>query len=461
MSHHFFAPRALLPDGWANHVLMEVEDGVFTRLQPDTHLSHIVDTHFDQPVTVLSGPVLPTVANLHSHAFQRLMAGMAEVAIQPQDSFWSWREAMYRLVANVSDGDLEVIASWLYIELLKGGYSQVAEFHYLHHPSLGPSRESGTRMGECLIKAADQIGIGLTLLPALYQYGGFAEQPPSREQQRFIQSTSEYLVQYQQYQLQLQGHLLHRLGICFHSLRAVSLDAIDQVLTQLHSNQPIHIHIAEQQKEVDDCLNWCGKRPVELLLERFPINSCWSLIHATHLTSQEVSDLACSGAVVGVCPTTEANLGDGIFPATEFEQAGGLWGVGSDSHVSTSLQEELRWFEYGQRLQQQKRNRLWSLAEPRVGDHLLQRALAGGNRACGVQLGLSVGSRADFMVWDERQPFVRCSRSEDLLNRWLFAMNDSPIRDVYVAGKCRIQDGRHQLEEEIKLQFGELVGRFF
>ncbi|AJQ95225.1 formimidoylglutamate deiminase [Gynuella sunshinyii] len=460
MSHQFFAPRALLPNGWANHVLMKVEDGVFTHLQPDTHLSHLVDTHFDGSVTVLAGPVLPTVANLHSHAFQRLMAGMAEVAIQPQDSFWSWRDAMYRLVAEVSVDDLETIASWLYIELLKGGYSQVAEFHYLHH-LIGSLRRSGTEMGESLIRAADQVGIGLTLLPALYQYGGFAEQSPSRGQRRFIQSTSEYMAQYQQYQLLLQGHSLHRLGICFHSLRAVSLTAIDQVLAQLHSDEPIHIHIAEQQKEVDDCLNWSGKRPVELLLERFAVNSCWSLIHATHLTSKEMNDLACSGAVAGICPTTEANLGDGIFPATEFEQAGGLWGVGSDSHVSTSLQEELRWFEYGQRLQQQRRNRLWSPSEPRVGDHLLQMALAGGNRACGVQLGLSIGGRADFMVWDEQQPFVRYSRSEDLLNRWLFAMNVSPIRDVYVAGECQIQEGRHRLEDEINLQFGELLRRFF
>ena len=453
MSQPFFAPLALLSNGWATNVTMEVEQGVFTRVQPNSQ----------QPknAVTLNGPVLPTVANLHSHAFQRVMAGVAEIASNPQDSFWSWRETMYRIVSSLTTEDLEIIASKLYIELLKGGYSQVGEFHYVHHQPDGKPYQQVTQLGENLIRAADKTGIGITLLPALYQYSGFGKQPSSEGQRRFIQSTEAYIEQHQQYRERLNDQPKHQLGICFHSLRATSFHAINTVLSQLHQNQPIHIHIAEQQKEVDDCIQWSGKRPVELLLEQCSVDQHWTLIHATHLNLQETTGLANSGAAVGICTTTEANLGDGIFPATEFEQAGGIWGVGSDSHVSTSLQEELRWFEYGQRLQQQKRNRLYGKNEPRVGNHLFHMALQGGNRACGVQLGLEVGNRADFMVWNDQLPFVRYSQPEDLINRWLFGLSESPIHDVYVAGEQFIRRSQHVMETEIDLLFGNLLQRIF
>ncbi|TPE53359.1 formimidoylglutamate deiminase [Maribrevibacterium harenarium] len=454
----YFAPLAYLEQGWAHNVMLTVDQGTFIEITPNADV-----TTAD---TVLDGPVLPTVANLHSHAFQRLMAGMAEIATNPEDSFWSWRDVMYQTATELSPDELEIIASKLYIELLKGGFSHVAEFHYLHNQPDGTPYTNVTELGEAIFRAGQKIGMGVTLLPALYQYSGFGQQTPNSGQGRFIQSTQNYIEQFRAYERKVQGYPLHQMGLCFHSLRATDFDAIHTVIGELHQNQPIHIHIAEQTKEVDDCLTFSQKRPVQWLLDECKINKHWALIHATHLSPEEVQGIANAGATVGICTTTEANLGDGLFPAVAFEQAGGIWGVGSDSHVSTSLQEELRWFEYGQRLKERKRNCLYnhdpnSPSQQRIGDHLFNQALKGGSQACGVKLGLAVGCRADFMVWDEAEPFIHGSKPQDLLNRWLFGLNNNPIKDVFVAGECVINTGAHTNEHEVDLAFAEVVKKYF
>ncbi|WCN10727.1 formimidoylglutamate deiminase [Marinomonas mediterranea] len=456
----FFAKRAYVSLSntndvyqWKNDVAFTVEQGKITAIE--------VDVEKNDSMKVLEGPVLPTASNLHSHAFQRLMAGMAEVALNPEDSFWSWRDVMYKTVSTLLPEEMEVIASKLYIELLKGGFTQVGEFHYVHNVPEGGAYPESTCLGEAILRAGDRTKMGVTLLPALYQYAGFGELPPNDGQVRFVQSTDAYIDQYRAYQHLIKDSDRHRLGICFHSLRATNFNAMKQVLGTLDGGQPIHIHIAEQTKEVEDCLDYSGRRPVEWLLSEFDVNAQWCLIHATHLNETEVEGIANSGASVGICTTTEANLGDGFFPATEYEAAGGVWGVGSDSHVSTSLQEELRWLEYGQRLQHQKRNRLYGESQPYIGDHLFAMSKRGGDQACGVQTGLSIGARADFMVWSTAEPFVSASQSKDLLNRWLFGLSSNVIKDVYVAGECVIDNYQHELDGRINDAFNEIVARRF
>ncbi|SIO96037.1 formimidoylglutamate deiminase [Vibrio spartinae] len=451
-STFIFAKQAWLPTGWQHNVLFEIVDGNFAQITTDT-------TPPDG-VRRLQGPVLPTLANVHSHAFQRVMAGMAEVSFNPNDSFWSWRDLMYKIVRRLSPQQVHVIATQLYIDMLKAGYTQVGEFHYLHHDTAGKPYRDPAEMAHQLLNAADRTGIGMTLLPALYSYAGFGAQPPHQGQARFIHSSDSYLQLHHQLAGELAGTHAdnrHRLGICFHSLRAVSQHQIQAVLTELDHGQPIHIHIAEQQKEVSDCLNWSQQRPVEWLHNHVGLDERWCLIHATHLNRDEIQMIADSGAVAGLCPSTEANLGDGIFPGVAFTQAGGQWSIGSDSHVCLSATEELRLLEYSQRLRDQQRNRLYSQSQNHVGDHLYTQALAGGNQACGIQLGLAVGCRADFMVLDATHPLLMSSQTPDLINRWLFACHENLIKDVFVAGKQCIQDGHHDLEDNSRGQFAHVI----
>ena len=454
---HYFAERALLPSGWASNVRLSVQQGRFTHIHPDSTLA--------EGDILLNGPVLPTIGNLHSHAFQRIMAGAAEVSLNPNDSFWSWRDLMYKVVQKLSPEDAQVIATQLYIDMLKAGYSQVAEFHYLHHAPGGQAYSQVEEMALQLMQAAQNSGIGLTLLPVLYSYAGFGGQIPSAGQARFINNADEYLALHQASSEALRqlnkrdtNHQhKHQMGICFHSLRAVSQPQIDTVLSQLDSALPIHIHIAEQQKEVNDCKTWSGQRPVQWLNDNIGLDARWCLVHATHLDQKEITAIANSQAVVGLCPTTEANLGDGIFPGVDFSAQNGRWGIGSDSHVSLSLVEELRTLEYSQRFRDQQRNRLHNAGQNHVGDHLLTQALAGGNQACGVELGLAPGHRADFMQLDPENPFMAASAPQDLLNRWLFACNENLIKDVFVCGQQVIKDFHHPLEESSRQAFTQVI----
>ena len=444
----FFAPRALLADGWHEDVLITTDaSGQIAELTPNSTPGS---------ATRLAGPVIPAIANLHSHAFQRAMAGLAEVAGDPQDSFWTWRDLMYRMVQRLSPEQVGDIATHLYIDMLKGGYSQVAEFHYLHHDAQGkPYADDAMLLN--LIAAAETAGIGQTLLPVLYSFSGFGSQPASDGQRRFIQQTEAYLQQQQRVAQWSANKPLLNHGICFHSLRAVSEAQMREVLAAGAADVPVHIHVAEQEKEVNDSLAWSGERPVAWLYNRFEVDQRWCLIHATHLDDSEIQRMAASGAIAGLCPTTEANLGDGIFPAVEYIAQGGRWGIGSDSHVSLSAQEELRWLEYGQRLRDRRRNRITLPHQPSVGDLLWQQAAQGGAQACAINTGeLAVGKRADWLVL-ENDAFLSSVSSASLLNRWLFGGTQSQIRDVFVAGNQVISEGHHPAEEAAAARFAQAM----
>lgn len=449
----YFASRALLPTGWAHNVRLEVDaHGQLAQVTPNADSDGCLRLH---------GDVVPGMPNLHSHAFQRAMAGLAEVAGNPQDSFWTWRDLMYRLVQRLTPEQVGVIARQLYIEMLKGGYTQVAEFHYLHHTPEGKAYADRGEMTGRLSEAALQAGIGMTLLPVLYSYAGFGAQPAQAGQRRFIQSAESYLEQQQVIARQLAGQPLQNQGLCFHSLRAVELGQMQQILAASDQTLPVHIHIAEQQKEVNDCLAWSGQRPVAWLYEHLPVDSRWCLVHATHLDREELEQLARSKAVAGLCPTTEANLGDGIFPGDSYLHHQGRWGIGSDSHVSLNVVEELRWFEYGQRLRDQRRNRLTTPEQPAVADVLYQQALRGGAQACGTAIGkLAVGYRADWLVLDGDDPYLASAPDASILNRWLFAGGKEQIRDVFVAGQQVIEQGRHALQQQSSAEFLQVLKTF-
>ncbi|QHC99124.1 formimidoylglutamate deiminase [Pseudomonas sp. S04] len=446
----FFAERALLPNGWANNVRLEVgADGLLTHIQADASA---------QGAEQLSGPLLPGMPNLHSHAFQRAMAGLAEVAGNPNDSFWTWRDLMYRLVGKISPDQLGVIARQLYIEMLKCGYTSVAEFHYVHHDHNGQAYADPAELSLQISQAASAAGIGLTLLPVLYSHSGFGGQAPNDGQRRFINSTQNYLDLQARLQPIVAQQPAQRLGLCFHSLRAVTPQQISDVLAASDQQCPVHIHIAEQQKEVDDCLAWSGRRPLQWLYENTEVDQRWCLVHATHANPEEVSLMAKSRAIAGLCLTTEANLGDGIFPAVDFLAQGGRMGIGSDSHVSLSVVEELRWLEYGQRLRDQRRNRLYGAEQPMVGRTLYDAALDGGAQALGQPIGaLEVGKRADWLVLDGNDPYLATASGDAILNRWLFAGGDRQVRDVLVNGKWVVRDGHHAGEEESNRAFTQVL----
>lgn len=444
----FFVSRALLGDGWAEQVRIEVDaQGMIVSVTPNAAAGD---------ATRLQGALIPAMANLHSHAFQRAMAGLTDMAGDPQDSFWTWREQMYRLVARLTPEQVGVIARQLYITMLKGGYTQVAEFHYLHHAP-GGQPYAADEMLHHLLAAATESGIGQTLLPVLYAHAGFGGQPPAAGQRRFIQDTEGYLRQLARLEQIVRGAPLINHGVCFHSLRAVSEPQMREVLAATDASLSVHLHIAEQQREVEECLAWSGQRPVEWLMDRFAVDGRWCLIHATHLSESEITRLARSQAVAGLCPTTEANLGDGIFPATAYLHQQGRWGIGSDSHVSLSVLEELRWLEYAQRLRDQRRNRLHTADNPFVGTVLYTQAAAGGAQACGIAAGtIAPGQRADWLLLADNAWLGEC-QSEHLLNRWIFAGEKQDIRAVYVAGQPVVVEGRHPLEEQADAAFRQVI----
>lgn len=446
----FFATRALLPGGWANDVRLEVDaQGTLRGIEADAAR---------QGADLLRGPVVPGMPNLHSHAFQRAMAGLAEIAGNAHDSFWTWRDLMYRIAGRISPEQLGVVARQLYIETLKGGYTSVAEFHYLHHDPAGRPYADPAELALQISQAAEYAGIGLTLLPVLYSHSGFGGQPPGSGQQRFIHTAESYLRLCDRLQSALAGQPIQRTGLCFHSLRAVTPLQIQEVLAASDQRCPVHIHIAEQQQEVDDCLNWSASRPVQWLYDNALVDERWCLVHATHVEANELRTMARSGAVAGLCPTTEANLGDGTFPALNYMAEGGCWGIGSDSHVSVSVVEELRWLEYGQRLRDQRRNRLHRNDQPVVGRTLFDAALAGGAQALGQPVGgLAVGRRADWLVLDGDDPYLSTATGDGILNRWLFAGTDRQIQDVMVNGRWVVRNGRHAEEEQTRQAFAQVL----
>ena len=384
---------------------------------------------------------LPGVANLHSHAFQRAMAGLAERQTHPNDSFWTWRETMYRMAARFDPDLLHAVASQLYVEMLEAGYTTVCEFHYLHHAPDGGAYAVPTAMSDALIAAARDTGIRLVLLPVLYMTGGFDGRPLGERQRRFGHDVEGYLRLFESLRARQDGML--RVGCALHSLRAVPPEAMSAVLAALPADARIHIHIAEQVGEVQDCLAVRDLRPVEWLLRHAEVDARWTLVHATHLNDWEVTGIARSGATVAICPTTEANLGDGLFPLRDYLDAGGAWGVGSDSHISVSPVEELRWLEYGQRLATRHRNIAASAESPSVGTTLLGGALASASNATGVE------GAGDTLVLDGMAPILAGADRGDVVDRWIFSGNRPIVREVHVAGERLVAAGRHRDRDAI------------
>jgi formimidoylglutamate deiminase len=451
----YFAETALLPSGWAARVRFDVNAaGDLTAVTPEAA---------PDGATRLHGVAVPGMPDLHSHAFQRAMAGLGERVGPGGDSFWSWRDVMYRFLAKLTPDDIEAIAAQLYVELLKHGYTAVAEFHYLHNDPTGGAYETRAELAERILAAAGATGIGVTLLPVLYQASQFGGKPPAEGQRRFVLSTGDFLGLVEKLVHRHRRDKQVRVGIAPHSLRAAPAEALRETLAAVHKldpGMPVHIHAAEQTREVDDCIAWSGKRPVEWLLDEIGIDKRWCLVHATHMTADETKRLAASGAVAGLCPTTEGNLGDGLFPLPAFLESGGAFGVGSDSNVATSPVEELRWLEYGQRLITRARN----LAEKKVGAStgagLFRRALAGGAQALARPIGaLAPGSRADIVVLDPDHPALYGRSGDTLLDSWIFSGNANPVRDVIVGGQMVVREGVHPHEEQALADYRRAVAR--
>lgn len=442
----YLATQALLPDGWAGPVRIAVDPA-------GTIVGIGKDAGAELPADRISGVVVPGVPNLHSHAFQRAMAGLAERTGPEGDSFWSWREVMYRFLARLGPEEVEAIAAQAYVEMLKQGYTAVAEFHYLHNTPDGRPYANPAELADRIAAAATAAGIGLTLLPVLYQSSGFGGSAPTAGQRRFVMGSDAYEALVADLHRRHDANPQIRLGIAPHSLRAVAPEALARAVAladRLDPAMPRHIHAAEQVKEVADCLAWSGRAPVEWLLAEVGIDRRWCLVHSTHLSDTEVKGLAASGAVAGLCPSTEGNLGDGLFRLPAYLAAGGQFGIGSDSNVGSSPAEELRWLEYGQRLASLARNVGEAAPGKSTGAALLARATAGGAQAHGRPIGaIAPGHRADLVVLDPDHPALTGRDGDGLLDAWIFSGNATPVRDVMVGGQWVVRDGRHIGEEAI------------
>ena len=434
----YVAAQAWVRGAWARDVLLGVgADGCWTHVEPQASAAQ------QTPAVRLSGPVLPGVVNAHSHAFQRAIVGLTERRDPrvPSDDFWSWRDRMYAAANSITPEQLEVIATQLYGELLAGGYTQVCEFHYLHNALGGAPYAESAEMALALVRAARRTGIGLTLLPTLYMRAGFA-QPALREDQRRFASTPEGIARMVEV---VQRHTREdstiNVGVAIHSLRAVPAAALKELAAfAAQADLRVHIHIAEQTQEVDDCLVHTGMRPIEWLLHHVDVDARWNLVHATHTTRDELVGVQARGASVVICPATEANLGDGVFDLPGFGALQGRWSIGSDSHVNRRWSEELRLLEYSQRLTQRKRNRAaQAFGGTSTAAALLQGALRGGSAASARALGgIAVGQRADFCVLDAQSSALLGIAADYVLDALVFSSPDAGFDAVYVAGQ-RVQ----------------------
>jgi formimidoylglutamate deiminase len=452
---------AYLPQGWARDVLATVSDGMITAIVTDpaanAHPAHAAQ------IEHLEGIVVPGMPNAHSHAFQRAMAGNAEYRISARDSFWTWRQAMYALANRIGPEDLQVVATQLFVEMLKSGYTSVAEFHYLHRSVGEPQYSSANLLWDAVEHAAHAAGIGLTFLPTLYQSSDFGGQALKPEQARFSLDTDEFL---RAIELRIgdahrgRNHML-RTGAAFHSLRAVPLAHLREAaltLRRIDATMPVHIHVAEQMLEVRACERATGRRPIELLLDQELLTQYWCLVHATHATAQELQGIAAADAIVCVSISTEANLGDGCFDAARFLNMHGRLCVGSDSQSTVNPAEELRWLEYQQRLRKRRRAVLATKSESHVGTRLWRDAALNGARAVGQPVGsIAVGCRADWLVLDAQHPSMVGASADAALDRLLFAGGDKAIRDVMVGGKWVVKDYRHRADEQLRGNFARTI----
>jgi formimidoylglutamate deiminase len=437
-----FAETALLTSGWARNVRISCGGGAVIAIEPD-----VTAQEGDERCAIL----LPAMPNLHSHAFQRGMAGLAEIRGESADSFWSWREVMYRFALTMTPEQVESVAAQLYVEMLEAGFSRVGEFHYLHHDRDGRGYANIAEMGERIAAAASRTGIGLTLLPVFYAHSTFGGAAPSDGQRRFINDPDSFgrlLDGCRAAAGKVEGSVV---GVAPHSLRAVTPEEL-AIVAAMAGDAPIHIHAAEQVKEVEDCILWSGTRPVEWLLSNADVDRRWCLIHATHMTDEESRRLAASGAVAGLCPITEANLGDGTFPAPQFVGHGGRYGIGSDSNILIGIADELRQLEYSQRLAHRARNVL-ALAGGSTGRALLDAALVGGAAALGAgDSQIATGAPADFVSLDGSHPSLAGKAGDAILDAWIFAAG-SRVDCVWVRGRKLVEDGRHYQRDEIAAKF--------
>jgi formimidoylglutamate deiminase len=440
--------RALLPDGIADRVLMSISaEGRISRITPNAR----------DGGRYVPGLALPGMPNLHSHAFQRGIAGATELSSAADNSFWGWRETMYRFVGRLQPPDVEAIAAFAYLEMLEAGYTSVAEFHYLHHRADGSHYDDPLAMSQAVRAGAYRSGIRQLLLPCLYQSSGFGAGPVLQAQRRFINQTREFLQLFEQLRRSAAG--LQTTGVALHSLRAVPASALRDIHDAVPAQTPLHIHVSEQQREVDDCLNFTGQRPIEYLLATVPVSANWCLVHATHANASELAAIRKTGAIVGLCPTTEANLGDGQFPLDEFVAAGGRFGIGSDSQVSIDPREELRTAEYSLRLSKQRRGLIGG-ANTRCGTQLYAFACCGGSQAMGLGEGaLVVGSHADLVIIDTDQPQFAGQPVQALLDTHIFAPRARAVRDVMVGGNWVLRDAQHPMRDAIAQAYRDCVQR--
>lgn len=449
---HIFARQALTADGWAENVRIAINNGKIEGLTADRHA---------ESDDFVAGIVIPGLANVHSHAFQRVLAGHTEQrGPAGKDNFWTWRSRMYALAGQIDAAAMKAIARQAYGEMLATGYTSVAEFHYLHNEP-GESTTS-VAMFEAIVEAASESGIRLTYVPVLYERAGFTDPEPTKDQRRFA-LTVDQLVGHYENASSIAGSTtggIFQTGIGAHSLRAVSAESLKQIsAVAAKDGVPMHMHIAEQQREVDQCFNEFNARPVEWLFDNYDVNENWCLVHATHIDEQEIESIARSGAVVGLCPSTEANLGDGLFPLQSYLEHGGLIAIGSDSHVSINPFEELRWLEYRQRLISQSRN-VAAIGQQQTGRSLFEMAANGGARACGQNSGqLAVGANADLIVLDDDSPMLAGHTTRSFLDALVFSGFTLPIDRVMVNGDWRVIEGRHLGEEQARSAYVAVAGK--
>ena len=456
---------ALLSQGFAQDVIVTVsDDGFITAID-----AAAAEGRGTTPVAErIIGIVVPGMPNAHSHAFQRAMAGNTEYRLSARDSFWTWRRAMYALANRIEPDDLQILATQLFVEMLKSGYTSVAEFHYLHRQKNGVPYSGTNALWEAISNAASIAGIGLTFLPTLYQTSDFGGQPLKSEQARFASDTDDFLravedrIDAERRSNRARGgpHP-RRTGAAFHSLRAVPLENLRKAalrLRDIDADIPVHIHVAEQLLEVQACVRETGRRPIELLLDTGLLGRHWCLVHATHATGEELEGIAAAGAAVCVSVSTEANLGDGFFDTSRFLKAGGRLCVGSDSQSTVSPAEELRWLEYQQRLRKKRRGVLAAKGESHVGTRLWRDAAQNGARALGQPVGcIAVGCRADWLVLVDSHAAMAGVAADGALDRLLFAGADKAIRDVMVGGRWVIKAGRHAADDQLSANFGRIM----
>jgi len=441
---------ALLPSGWANDVQVVIAAGAIAAVTQG-----VAPAVGDERHQI----ALPGLASLHSHAFQRGMAGLAEQRGDSTDTFWTWRETMYHFALAMTPDDVAAVATLLYVEMLEQGFTRVGEFHYLHHDRDGSPYADLAEMATRIAQAAEASGIALTLLPSFYAHGSFGGAAPHAGQRRFICSVDRFAALMAASRRAIAALPGANIGLAPHSLRAVAPDELAAIIP-LADGGPVHIHAAEQVKEVEDCLAWSSRRPVQWLLEHAPVDQRWCLIHATHTTNEEVIALAKTGAVAGLCPITEASLGDGIFPAREFLDAGGRFGVGTDSNVLVGVADELRQLEYGQRLKHRQRNVLSGGAGASTGRTLFDQALAGGSQALAQPTaGLTPGARADIVTLDSAHPSLAGRQGDAAIDGWIFAAGSGAIDCVWAGGDKVVEGGRHRLRQAARERFNASVRR--